>query len=292
MVAAEELYARRPPRMFVGFLVVSAAAGLVAVPLAWMETLDATLLPSSSISFLLIIGAIAFGLGALINQTCLLGSLVRLGDGEMRLLALPVGLAIGILAVDHGRFGHVPTWPSLIARPSVTGLVTLLAFLIVLVPAIFFVCIKTGQREKPDWSFGGSMVGLGITGGLLYVLPLAWTFADLIQRGLPLTMAPAGEIALAAAISSLAGALTASFRQGNLHFRMPTAIGILRSVAGGALMGIGIGLIPGGNDGLILAAVPTLSPGGIFAYLLMTTTIIIGLAAHGTLLRLRASRRA
>ena len=88
---------------------------------------------------------------------------------------------------------------------------------------------------------------------------------------------------------SIAGALTASFRQGNLRLQLPTANGILRSVVGGTLMGIGIALIPGGNDGLILAAVPTLSPGGIVAYLLMTTTIVFvcsawcysGAAFHG-----------
>ena len=52
-------------------------------------------------------------------------------------------------------------------------------------------------------------------------------------------------------------------------------------------MGIGIALIPGGNDGLILAAVPTLSPGGIVAYLLMTTTIVFGFAARGKLFQRR-----
>ncbi|MFS2323832.1 hypothetical protein U2P60_00045 [Brucella sp. H1_1004] len=162
--------------MFVGFLAASAAAGLVAVPIVWTGTLGATLAPSTSINFLLLIGAIAFGLGALINDTCLLGSLARLGDGEMRLLALPLGLTIGILVADHGRFGYDSTWPSLISKPSATGLVTLLAFLVVLVLALVFVSTKSVLRTKPGWSFGASMIGLGITGGLLYALSPAWTF--------------------------------------------------------------------------------------------------------------------
>ncbi|HBO6911766.1 TPA: YeeE/YedE family protein [Pseudomonas aeruginosa] len=290
VVAAHELHRRQPPKMFVGFLAASAAAGLVAVPIVWTGTLGATLAPSTSINFLLLIGAIAFGLGALINDTCLLGSLARLGDGEMRFLALPLGLTIGILAADHGRFGYDSTWPSLISKPSATGLVTLLAFLVVLVLALVFVSTKSVLRTKPGWSFGASMIGLGITGGLLYALSPAWTFADVIQRALPLRMSPAGEVALTAVISSIAGALTASFRQGNLRLQLPTANGILRSVVGGTLMGIGIALIPGGNDGLILAAVPTLSPGGIVAYLLMTTTIVFGFAARGKLFRSCLSR--
>ena len=290
VVAAHELHKRQPPRMFVGFLAASAAAGLVAVPIAWTGILDAILVPSTSINFLLLIGAIAFGFGALINGTCLLGSLARLGNGEIRLLALPLGLAIGILAADHGRFGYDATWPSLISRPSVTGLVTLLALLAVLVLALVFVSMKSVLRTRQGWSFGASMIGLGITGGLLYALSPAWTFVDLIQRGLPLRMTPAGEVALTAVISSIAGALTASFRQGNLRLQLPTANGILQSFVGGTLMGIGIALIPGGNDGLILAAVPTLSPGGIVAYLLMTITIVFGFAARGKLVRPRLSR--
>jgi hypothetical protein len=127
------------------------------------------------------------------------------------------------------------------------------------------------------------MAGLGITGGLLYAVLPAWTVSDLVQRGLPLRMSPGGEMALAAAISSIVGALTSSFRQGNLRLQLPTAAGLLRSVGGGTLMGIGIALIPGGNDALTLSAVPAISPGGIAAYLLMTVTIVFGFAAHGKL---------
>lgn len=289
VVAAHELHRRQPPKMFVGFLAASAAAGLVAVPIVWTGTLGATLAPSTSINFLLLIGAIAFGLGALINDTCLLGSLARLGDGEMRLLALPAGLAIGILAADFGRFGAVATWPSFIARPSVLGAATLLALAVVLALAVIFVSRKTPPRRRQSWAFGASMIGLGITGGLLYALSPAWTFADLIQRGLPLRMSPTGEVALVAVIASVAGAITASVRQGRLRLQRPTAAGILRSIAGGALMGIGIGLIPGGNDALILAAMPTLSPGGIVAYLVMTTTIVFGFEARDRLARNGAS---
>ena len=59
VVAAHELHRRQPPKMFVGFLAASAAAGLVAVPIVWTGTLGATLAPSTSINFLLLIGAIA-----------------------------------------------------------------------------------------------------------------------------------------------------------------------------------------------------------------------------------------
>ena len=47
-------------------------------------------------------------------------------------------------------------------------------------------------------------------------------------------------------------------------------------------MDVGVALIPGGNNGLILAALPALSPGGTAASLLTTTTIVIRLSARAT----------
>jgi hypothetical protein len=47
-------------------------------------------------------------------------------------------------------------------------------------------------------------------------------------------------------------------------------------------MDVGVALIPGGNNGLMLATVPALSPGGTAASLLMTTTIVLRLSARAT----------
>ncbi len=50
----------------------------------------------------LLLGAVVFGCGALLNDACLLGSLSRLGDGELRLLLLPAGLTSGVALTRHG----------------------------------------------------------------------------------------------------------------------------------------------------------------------------------------------
>jgi hypothetical protein len=276
--------------MFVGFLAASAAAGLVAIPLVWPGTLGGALAASTNIHGVLIVGAIAFGLGALINDTCLLGSLARLGDGEIRLLALPPGLALGIIAVDLVMPGYGGTWPSILSTPSLPSLMAVASFAVAMVLAVSYVSMRRFSQAKPRWSFGASMIGLGATGGALYALSPSWTYSALIQHGLPLAMSPMGEVALLAALSSIAGALVASFRQGNLRLRWPSAYGILRSLVGGALMGIGIALVPGGNDAMILAAIPGLSPGGIVAYILMTATIVLGLAVSSKVFRKHAAK--
>jgi hypothetical protein len=48
-------------------------------------------------------------------------------------------------------------------------------------------------------------------------------------------------------------------------------------------------LFPGGADGLILAAIPALSPGGTAAYLLMTATIVLGLSTRARISRKRTA---
>ena len=54
-------------------------------------------------------------------------------------------------------------------------------------------------------------------------------------------------------------------------------------------MGVGVALIPGGNNSLILAAIPALSPGGTAAYLLMTATIVLGLSTRARIFRKRTA---
>lgn len=73
-------------------------------------------------------------------------------------------------------------------------------------------------------------------------------------------MAATGEIAILTVAASIAGAVTAALRQGKWRLQRPALADIVKSFVGGALMGVGVALIPGGNDGLILAAIPALSP--------------------------------
>jgi len=280
VAAAHELKLRRPPRLIVGLLAASAAAGLVAVPLAWSGAAGGALAESADISATLLVGAVAFGIGALINDACLLGSLSRLGDGEIRLIAMPFGLAAGFLLIDQIMVDRSPLWPSVLMAPSKLGSTALAGFLIVMVLSLTYISRRTASRSGGRWPLGVSMLVLGITGGALYTIAPVWNYADLVQRSLPLTMAAPGETAILTVTASIAGAVAAALRQGKWRLQRPTLADIAKSFVGGALMGVGVALIPGGNNGLILAVIPALSPGGIAAYLLMTATIIIGLSVR------------
>ena len=280
VLAADELHRRRRPRMLVAFLAASCSAGLVAVPLVWSATIGAGLAASIGFSAPLVLGAAAFGIGALVNDTCILGSLARLGDGEIRLAAVPVGLATGLVLVDGMMIERRASWPSILATPSVVGATSLALFLVALILALAFISKMEATRPKRTWRLGTSMLLLGASGGALYAIAPAWHFVSLLQRNLPNAMPVAG-LAVLAMVCSIAGAFTASLRQGKLRLGRPSVIEVLRSFFGGTLMGTGVALIPGGNDGLLVAAIPALSPGGAAAYVLMTLTIVLGLVVRG-----------
>lgn len=285
VAAADELAKRHPPRILIGLLSASAAAGLVAVPLAWAAAIDGLTITASSIDSSLLAGAVAFGIGALVNDTCLLGSLARLGNGEVRLLALPFGLAAGMLLIDRAQHDRIAMWPSLLSEPSVQGMVCLLSFLIILTLVSIILAVSEASRPRARWPLALSMLVLGATGGALFALSPSWTLAQLLQHSLLLHDMCTGVVALPAVAASVMGAFAASAGQGNMVLQEPSARDLLRTLFGGFLMGVGISLIPGGNDGLILSAVPALSPGGFAAVLTMTATILIGLIGRRRLTR-------
>ena len=128
------------------------------------------------------------------------------------------------------------------------------------------------------------MVLFGAAGALLYALVPGWTYADAVRRAVVTT--PSGMTGFGAALcaaATLAGAVTAGLRSGRFTYQPPTLRGMARSLLGGMVMAIGGVLVPGGNDTLLFAALPALSPGGIAAYLTMTASVLAILFGLGKL---------
>jgi len=292
VATAHEILHHRRPRLFIGLLAASATAGLVAVPLVWHGPGAAMLAGTVAPSITLVIGAIIFGIGATINDACLLGSLGRLGEGELRLALLPVGLAAGFLLTDAcGLEGGRQLRDSPLATPSTTGYVALAAFAAALALALAFVArSRPAAQPRGRWPLGLSMLVLGATGGALYATAPTWTYADLVHRSLPLAMSIENDVALLTVAATVAGAVAAAYRRKRWNLRKGTGADVARTLVGGLLMGAGAAVIPGGNDGLILAAIPALSSGGALAYLLMLATIMTALALKRELSRRRGQR--
>ena len=171
-IAYEILHHRRPYRFF-GVLAASATAGLVAVPMVWLAGGSAVLAGTVLVTGKLLVGAVVFGIGAIINDTCLLGSLGRLGEGELRLVFLPVGLGAGFFVADSSVFGGTVSMDeSILSAPSRAGYVTLAAFGATLVLTLALIARGRMDRQPGQWPLGMSMLVLGTTGGILCDRPL------------------------------------------------------------------------------------------------------------------------
>ncbi|RZF65200.1 hypothetical protein EWE75_07475 [Sphingomonas populi] len=279
VATAYEILHHRRPRLFIGLLAASATAGLFAVPLAWFATGSAMLAGTVDVSGPLLVGAVVFGIGATINDACLLGSLGRLGEGELRLVVLPAGLAAGFFVADSSGIGGTPQInESILSAPSTAGYVALAAFAAILVSALALVSRGGLVRQPGRWPLGVSMWVLGATGGTLYATAPSWTYADLVHRSLPLAMSLNNDVAALTVTATIAGAVAAAHHRRRWRPRRMAPSDVAKTLSGGFLMGLGAAVIPGGNDGLILAALPALSIGGAVAYVLMLATIMSALA--------------
>jgi hypothetical protein len=280
VAAARDLVERRRVDLFAGFAVATGVAGIVCLPALWLTGTGTQLGGMTSIGPRLFIGSVLLAWGAVLNDACLLGSLWRLGNGEMRLLALPVGLAIGFMVANIIPGGISPHLsPSTLGLPGAAGFVVVAASGVILTVALL-VLKRYGLRQSDRWPLAVAMAVLGAGGALLYVVQPGWSYADAVRRGVSplMAMMANGWGGAIAAFLTAAGAIISAVRLRAFKPGWPTFAGVVRSLGGGILIALGATMIPGGNDTLLLASVPAGSISGVIAYTVMTLVVIATIA--------------
>ena len=238
-------------------------------------------------------GGFVFGVGAVINGGCSLSTLQRLADGELTMVATLAGFCLGVLgwsALDS-HYGLTaartlpPPWASL-------GAWTLpLLVLIWLWGAWELAGLWRRRDPHASWRervaariypLSGAALVLGLSSGILYNVQGAWSYTNFLRSA---AAAWYGEGSAptpfhGALFLALLGGMVASSRQrGSLALRWEGAGAGLRRFSAGLMMGVGAAVIPGGNDTLILAAIPTLSPWALGAYLALLGGVASALLA-------------
>ncbi|WP_456238858.1 hypothetical protein, partial [Sandarakinorhabdus rubra] len=188
----------------------------------------------------------------------------------------------GIVAGDG--LGRLLGWqvvapPSRFAHPDGAGLMLVAGGAALLTLTMLWL-----RRQGPGAArLAGLMAAMGVAGGLLFVALPGWTWVDVLNqeaRSLGSGAGPAGDTgALRATLATLAGALASGWMTGRLHFKWRGWTAAARSAAGGVLMMLGVGLIPGGNDALLLGAAPAGAGSALIAFALMNMTILALTAA-------------
>ena len=283
VTAAKQLVYKREFTMLAGFAVAIGVAGLICLPLKWALGSTAHVVADHGVSLAVVGGAILLGVGAVINDACLLGTLARIGDGEIRFLGLPFGLGAGFAAADHlSVSAQVALAPNHFAEFDAGGAILSFVFAAILVAAWRRLGAGANTVRYHEWPLRWAMVALGGCGALLFSLAPGWTYADAVRRsvanGQGMTMIGFG--ALVAAVAALAGAVASGLRSRSFHYQAPRWALVGRSFGGGAVMAIGATLVPGGNDALLLASVPAATLSGVAAFTVMSVTVPLLLIAR------------
>ncbi len=244
-------------------------------------------------------GGVLFGVGAAVNGGCSLSTLHRLADGDLGMLATLAGIVACVWAslglLPEGALMHqLPAvspwlrWPGL--APWVGGL--LFAWALWQLRKLWQLAQHNADAKvfrralAPNYHLSVAAALMGLTAGLLYATQGAWSYSNFL-RGVVLhraahATAPSAWHAILV-IGMLSGMAISAWERGSLTWRWPQRLAVwARHAGGGALMGLGAALVPGGNDTLLLGGLPTLAIAAIAAYVAM----LLGIASMLGLMRL------
>ena len=214
-----------------------------------------------------ITGGLLLGFGALINGGCYLGSVLYLGSGNLNFLLTLVGIAGGEFAGSLATGMASPAAASLRMSMGPAWIAGMAGFLLIILLVLF----RARRRER--WL----AVGAGLLAGLVYSRHPGWSYGTVLDS---IAHGRYGAMSWAANLSALllfAGAASGALYAGRFTLQWPTVARSLRCLAGGTIMGLGAARIPGGNDLLLLWAIPGLTLYGALAYGSMLFVIAAGL---------------
>ena len=138
------------------------------------------------------------------------------------------------------------------------------------------VIVLLARRGKPAAGWLALLAG-GLA-GLVYARHPGWSYGTVIETLAQGRLDLMDWSANLAALLLFAGALAGAWLAGRFQLQRPSWRRALRCAAGGLVMGFGAALVPGGNDTLLLWAIPGLTIYGALAYLVMLATIGLGFA--------------
>ena len=229
-----------------------------------------------------VLGATVLGLGAAVNGACVFGAVAQFGSGNWVYLATPVGFFLGSAV---GQASTAQMLPQELAQsswafqtPPWLAFVAAVWMLWRLLKGLWHTRsgAQSGVRALVGrlWQPHAATQVIAVT--FLFTLWLfgAWAYSDVLAewaRGEFTNTKLRSLLLVALWVGAVYGGRTA----GRFRSQRADLKGVLRCLVGGALMGAGSALIPGGNDGLILTGMPLLWPHAWLSLAVMCLTIAI-----------------
>lgn len=235
-----------------------------------------------------LLGGLLFGMGAGWNGACSFSTLSRLADGHLVMFFTLAGWAAAMCIV-------AAQWPGLhdpLLRhdPGAWWAVPLSLWMVW--EAFGMWRRRRGALEglrAGYWTLSVAVLLIAIANVVLVLLGRPWSFTAtaLCATGAAPTppCSKSGVLWMISGVAVLTMVVSASAR-GTFRLRLPRGRAVARHFGAGLVMGTGASLIPGGNDGLILFGLPSLSPHALPSWGMLLVGIWLALA----LMRLAGGR--
>lgn len=271
--AAFEIAKRGRARRFAGYLFAAACSLVVLSIIAQFDSGVFAGFAAQGLSGWTVVGGIVFAIGAWINGRCSLGTIARLGSGDLvrvgTLAGIFCGTFLGVFASPHSlTTGHPVYFSGLAPMVQLGGAIVAMTMLGMLVHRVV-----PRDFNPSQWPIFNAMLTIGLVNGLLVWLARDWSYTSLFRH---IARGESGYgFGLLCFAILVAGAVTAGIVSRQLVWRIGLPREWLLALAGGLLMGVGVVLVPGGNDTMLLVGLPLLLPQLIAGYAVVYATLIL-----------------
>jgi uncharacterized protein len=294
---AELLYSRR------AFMLASIGKSMlwisaITIPFFLLSRTSPAPAGAWQLSTMTTLGGFVFGFGAAMNGACVYSTMARLADGEVAMAVTVIGFGFGILGfvvlLDAAWLSRpspsLPGLKSLVGGLSATILVTFVLTFVVYEAARLWLTRPTDRSVHElvfasQYRLSTAAMLIGLAAGLIYLIQGPSGYASTVQQGIEALLdrqeSPATPrwVLLAAAMT---GMLISTLQRRSFRFDWKPRPSWLMNLFGGVLMGFGVALAHGGNDSLVLYAIPIFSPHALPGF----AALAIGTAAGLLTLRL------
>jgi hypothetical protein len=289
--AVAEIMSARSAHMFAGVGRSWLWIWAVTFPFLVLVPAAASGVDGWALTALALLGGLVFGLGAALNGACAYSTMARLMDGEGAMLVAIAGFAAGtavFAALAEAQWLARPVHaPVLLDAVRPWALILAAGFAGWAIYELFRLWRTRDRNARLGdlilarrYRVSTAAMLMGLTGATLFLLYGAFgytsTFELLIERAFG-TAAMPSTMRWVLLLAVLAGMLISTLHRGGFRLDLRPRPGWVLNFIGGALMGFGTALAPGGNDALVMYGVPTLSPYALPTYVALAAGVAAGL---------------
>jgi len=292
--AVDEILFKRQAKVLTSFGKIILWAFGITIILEWVFGIVPSEIIKYPLNLQTLLGGLILGTGAVLNGGCALHTLIRLGRGNLGMLISLVGMTTSVFILKCIHLFILPiTITNTTSSFSINSSNKLILSILVLVCMVVELCRLIRYFKLSEWrtrllaecyQLSTAAAILGLCNGILFAVVGSWAYTHTLLTSVTAATSSLSNQANTVplllwglTITLLVGIAVSSYITGQFSILFKPKIRWLQYFLGGLLMGLGALLIPGGNDVLLLSAIPGGSPHAIPAYLCMLIGIGISL---------------